>query len=366
MANDRSTPDVMILFTTLSLLAIGVIMVYSASAVLAFHDYGDSYYYVKRQIIFAVLGIIAMYVTMNMDYWVWKKVAHLVLIVSLVLLVIVLIPGVGVIRGGARSWLGISSFGIQPSEFAKLGLIIFLAKMLSDYKKTQITFFVKGLLPPLTYIGAAFALIMLQPDLGTGAVLVGAAIIIIYVAGAKMSHLMGLASIGALGLVALIAAAPYRLQRITAFLDPWQDPLGSGYQAIQSLYAIGPGGLIGLGLGMSRQKYSYLPEPQTDFIFSIVAEELGFIGGATVILLFLLLIWRGMRTAITAPDHFGSLLATGIVGIIAVQVIINIGVVIGMMPVTGITLPLISAGGSSLTLMLTAIGILINISRYAR
>jgi cell division protein FtsW len=365
MAKVRTAPDLLILIPSLLLLAIGVIMVYSASAVLALHDFGDSFYYLKRQLIFAILGIIAMFLTMNLDYWTWGKAARTGMIISFVLLVIVLIPGVGVVRGGARSWLGISSFGIQPSEFAKLGIVIFLAHLLSD-RNSKITRFTKGLLPPLLYVGTAFGLIMLQPDLGTGTVLVGASLIVIFTAGAKLSHLAGLAMLGLAGLAGLIAAAPYRLLRITSFLDPWQDPLGSGYQIIQSLYAIGPGGLVGLGLGMSRQKYNYLPEPQTDFIFSIIAEELGFIGGATVLMLFLLLIWRGMRTAITAPDTFGSLLAVGIVGIIAVQVMINIGVVIGMMPVTGITLPLISAGGSSLTLMLTAIGILLNISRYAR
>ncbi len=365
MAKVRSAPDAMMMISTLLLLGIGIVMVYSASAVLAFHDYGDYFYYLKRQLIFAALGVIALYTTMNVDYWAWKRFAKIGLIVCFALLVVVLIPGIGVVRGGARSWLGIGSLGIQPSEFMKLGMILFLAKMLSE-DQSRITLFRKGLLPPLLIMGAAFGLIMLQPDLGTGAVLVGASLMIIYAAGARMSHLFMLAMVGVAGLVGLIAAAPYRLQRITAYLDPWQDPLGAGYQAIQSLYAIGPGGLVGLGLGMSRQKYNYLPEPQTDFIFSIIGEELGFIGGAAVLLLFLLLVWRGMRTAITAPDVFGSLLAVGIVGMIAVQVIINIGVVIGMFPVTGITLPLISAGGSSLTLILTAIGILLNISRYSR
>jgi cell division protein FtsW len=246
-----------------------------------------------------------------------------------------------------------------------MAIIVFLAKMLSD-ESSQITRFTKGLLPPLLIVGLAFGLIMLQPDLGTGAVLVGASMLMIYIAGARMLHLNMLALTGVAGLVGLILAAPYRLERISGFLDPWKYPLDSGYQIIQSLYAIGPGGLVGLGLGMSRQKYSYLPEPQTDFIFSILAEELGFIGGITVLLLFALMLWRGIRIAIVATDTFGSLLATGIVGMIAVQVIINIGVVIGMFPVTGITLPLISAGGSSLTLMLTAIGVLLNISRYAR
>ncbi|WP_028549284.1 stage V sporulation protein E [Paenibacillus sp. UNC451MF] len=365
MAKARSAPDVTMLVCTMMLLAIGVVMVYSASAVLAFHEFGDWYYYLKRQLLFAVLGIAAMIFTMNVDYLVWKKYAKLGLILCFVLLLIVLIPGVGVVRGGARSWLGIGSFGIQPSEFMKIGMILFLSKMLSEHQN-KITLFTKGLMPPLGLVGLAFGLIMLQPDLGTGAVLVGASLLIIYTAGARLLHLSYLGMVGVVGFIGLIIAAPYRLKRITAFLDPWQDPLGAGYQAIQSLYAIGPGGLVGLGLGMSRQKYSYLPEPQTDFIFSIIAEELGFIGGSFVLVLFMLLVWRGMRTAITAPDTFGALLATGIVGMIAVQVVINIGVVIGMFPVTGITLPLISAGGSSLTLMLTSIGILLNISRYAR
>jgi len=365
MAKIRTSPDVWILISTLLIMTVGVIMVYSASAVLAFHDFGDSYYYLKRQLIFAVLGIAAMFITMNLDYRIWKKFAKVALILCFVLLVLVLIPGVGVVRGGARSWLGIASLGIQPSEFMKLGMIMFMAKVLSE-QDSRITSFRKGLLPMLLLLASAFGLIMMQPDLGTGAVLLGATMMIIFSAGARISHLVGLAGLGVVGFAGLIAAAPYRLNRILYFLDPWKDPLGGGYQIIQSLYAIGPGGLVGLGLGMSRQKYSYLPEPQTDFIFSIIAEELGFIGGATVLLLFLILVWRGMRTAITAPDTFGSLLAVGIVGMIGVQVVINIGVVTGMMPVTGITLPLVSAGGSSLTLMLTAIGILLNISRYAK
>ncbi|MCD1261616.1 stage V sporulation protein E [Paenibacillus athensensis] len=365
MGKARSAPDIWIIVSTLLLLTIGVIMVYSASAVLAFHEFGDSLYYLKRQLLFAALGIVAMFFMMNVDYTVWKKHARIGLFICFGLLVIVLIPGIGVVRGGARSWLGIGSFGIQPSEFMKIGMILFLAKMLSE-QQSKITLFTSGLLPPLGIMGLAFGMIMLQPDLGTGVVLVGASLLIIYTSGARLLHLSYLGMVGLAGFVGLIIAAPYRLQRITAFLDPWKDPLGAGYQAIQSLYAIGPGGLVGLGLGMSRQKYSYLPEPQTDFIFSIIAEELGFIGGALVLLLFTILVWRGMRVAITAPDTFGSLIAVGIIGMIAVQVIINIGVVIGMFPVTGITLPLISAGGSSLTLMLTSIGLLLNISRYSR
>ncbi|MFD2116222.1 stage V sporulation protein E [Paenibacillus yanchengensis] len=365
MPKKRSAPDIYMLLAIVLILVIGLVMVYSASAVLAFNQFGDRFYFVKRQVLFAGLGIGALLLMMRIHYSTWKKFAPTILIICFVLLVIVLIPGIGVVRGGARSWLGISSFGIQPSEFMKLAMVLFLSKWLSE-RQQQITHFTKGLLPSLAFMGTAFALIMLQPDLGTGVVMVGASVLLIYVAGARIAHLGSIALVGVAGLVGLIIAAPYRLQRITAFLDPWSDPLGSGYQIIQSLFAIGPGGLVGLGLGMSRQKFSYLPEPQTDFIFSILAEELGFIGGATLIVLFLILVWRGIRTAIAAPDIFGSLLATGITSIIGVQVLINIGVVIGMMPVTGITLPLISYGGSSLTLLLTALGILLNISRYSR
>ncbi|MDQ0192576.1 stage V sporulation protein E [Paenibacillus wynnii] len=365
MNKSRPAPDLWLLIPILSLLAIGMVMVYSAGSVLGFRNYGDSFYFVKRQLLFAGLGLVAMLITTNTDYRVWKGFAKTGLILCFILLILVLIPGIGVVRGGARSWLGISSFGIQPSEFMKMGMILFLANWLGqeDY---DISSFTRGLLPPLALIGSAFGLIMLQPDLGTGTVMMGAALMMVYTAGAKIKHLLSLGVAGVAGFIVLIATAPYRLQRITAFLDPWSDPLGAGYQIIQSLYAIGPGGLGGLGLGMSRQKYSYVPEPQTDFIFSILAEELGFIGGLAVLALFLIIVWRGMKVAMSLPDRFGSYLAVGIVCMVAVQVVINIGVVIGMMPVTGITLPLISYGGSSLTLMLTALGILLNLSRYVR
>jgi cell division protein FtsW len=358
----RSTPDFIIIVVTFVLLAIGVVMVYSSSAVVAAQK-GDPFFFTKRQLIFAILGVVAMFVTMNVDYWVWKKWAKPGLYFCFLLLVIVLIIGKEV--NGAKSWLGIGAFGIQPAEFMKLGMAAFLAKWLSDNQK-DIVSFTKGLVPTLGIVCVAFGLIMLQPDLGTGTVLLGTSVLMIFIAGMRLKHLFGLALLGVLGFVGLILTAPYRMARITAFLDPWQDPLGTGYQLIQSLYAIGPGGLMGLGLGMSRQKFLYLPEPYNDFIFSILAEELGFIGGAMVLLLFLLLLWRGMRIAITAPDLFGSLLAVGIIGMLAIQVVINVGVVTGMFPVTGITLPFLSYGGSSLTLMLTGIGVLLNISRYCR
>ncbi|HZG80167.1 MAG TPA: stage V sporulation protein E [Brevibacillus sp.] len=362
MSKVRSAPDFVIIFATLFLLGIGIVMVYSASAIVA-QKFNDPYFFAKRQLIFAILGITSMYITMNIDYWVWKKWAKPGFFLSLGLLVLVLVIGIEV--NGSKSWLGIGAFGIQPGEFAKLGVVAFLAKWLSDNQK-QIVLFRKGLAPALGIPLACFALIMLQPDLGTGTVLMGTAIVMIFAAGARISHFVGLGMIGVAGFIGLVISAPYRIKRITSFIDPWTDPLGAGYQIIQSLYAIGPGGLLGLGLGQSRQKHLYLPEPYNDFIFSIIAEELGFIGGTLVLLLFLLLLWRGMRTAITAPDLFGSLLALGIIGMIAIQVIINIGVVTGMFPVTGITLPFLSYGGSSLTLILTGVGVLLNISRFSR
>jgi cell division protein FtsW len=354
-----------LMLLTFSLLAIGLIMVYSASAIWAEYKFADSFFFAKRQLLFAGVGIVAMFFIMNIDYWTWKTWAKMLLIICFVLLVLVLIPGVGNVRNGSRSWIGIGAFSIQPSEFMKLAMIAFLAKYLSVRQK-YITSFKKGLAPSLGLVFLAFGMIMLQPDLGTGTVMVGTCIVMIFIAGARVRHFAILGLIGAAGFVALVLSAPYRIKRITSFLDPWEDPLGSGFQIIQSLYAIGPGGLFGLGLGQSRQKFFYLPEPQTDFIFAILAEELGFIGGSLILLLFSLLLWRGIRIALGAPDLYGSFLAVGIIAMIAIQVMINIGVVTGLMPVTGITLPFLSYGGSSLTLMLMAIGVLLNISRHSR
>ncbi|CAM3696428.1 stage V sporulation protein E [Mesobacillus zeae] len=365
MPTKKTTPDMILLIVTFVLLAIGLIMVYSASAVWAEYKFTDSFFFAKRQMLFAVVGVLAMFFIMNVDYWTWRTWAKVLLIVCFVLLLLVLIPGIGNVRNGSRSWIGVGAFSIQPSEFMKLAMIAFLAKFLSEKQKV-ITSFKLGLMPSLGLVFTAFALIMIQPDLGTGTVMVGTCVVMIFIAGARISHFAGLGLIGAAGFVGLIISAPYRMKRITSFLDPWADPLGSGFQMIQSLLAIGPGGLFGLGLGQSRQKSFYLPEPQTDFIFAILAEELGFIGGTFVLLLFSILLWRGIRIALGAPDLYGSLLACGIIAMIAIQVMINIGVVTGLIPVTGITLPFLSYGGSSLTLMLMAVGVLLNISRYSR
>ncbi|HEX6594844.1 MAG TPA: stage V sporulation protein E [Bacillota bacterium] len=355
----------MLLIVIFILLIVGTVMVYSSSHIWADYKYGDSLFFVKRQLLFASVGIVAMIVIMSIPYVVWGKYAKWLLIGCFLLLLLVLIPGIGIVRGGARSWIGVGAFSIQPSEFMKLGLIIYLSVLLATEQK-YITSFRKGFGPCLLLIFTAFGLIMLQPDLGTGVVLVLTCMLMIFVAGARLIHFFGLAGLGVGGLTFLILSAPYRISRVTSFLNPWEDPLGDGFQIIQSLYAIGPGGLMGMGLGKSLQKYFYLPEPQTDFIFAILAEELGFIGGTVVIGLFFLLFWRGIKISLEAPDLFGRFLALGIVSMLTIQVMINISVVIGLIPVTGITLPFLSYGGSSLTLTLCSVGVLLNISKYTK
>lgn len=361
----QSMPDFILVAVIMLLLMIGTIMVYSASNVWADYKFGDSFYFAKRQLLFALIGLGAMYGVSNIPYHTWKHYAKPILVTCFILLIAVLIPGIGMVRGGARSWIGVGAFSIQPAEFMKLGLVIFLATYLAE-KQKYITSFKQGFLPLLLLIFTAFGLIMLQPDLGTGMVVVLTCFVLLFVAGAKISHFGFLAFIGLFGFVGLILSAPYRINRITAFLNPWDDPLGNGFQIIQSLYAIGPGGLFGLGLGNSLQKFFYLPEPHNDFIFAIIAEELGFIGASAVLSLFFILLWRGIRIGLSAPDKFGALLAIGIISMLSLQVVINVSVVIGLIPVTGITLPFLSYGGSSLTLTLASVGIVINISKYCK
>jgi len=361
----KEKPDYILLSIIIILLTVGIVMVYSSSYIWAEYKYSDQFYFLKRQLLFAGAGIFAMYLFMKIPYSTWKRYANLILFICYLLLILVLIPGVGMIRGGAQSWIGVGAFSIQPSEFMKLGLIIFLSVYLSLHQK-YIRSFIKGFFPALILVVSSFGLIMLQPDLGTGIVLITTCMIMIFVAGARLFHFFGLALIGLIGFTLLILSAPYRISRITSFLNPWEDPLGDGFQIIQSLYAIGPGGLMGVGFGKSLQKYFYLPEPQTDFIFSILGEELGFIGGTVLIGLFFCLFWRGIKVALEAPDLFGRFLALGIVSMLTLQAMINISVVIGLIPVTGITLPFLSYGGSSLTLTLASAGILLNISRYSK
>jgi cell division protein FtsW len=352
-----------IFFAVTALLGLGVVMVYSSSAVSAYVNYNDSYYFLKRQIVWATLGIVTMLFTMNIDYHVWRRLAKPVLVLTLVLLVLVLIPGLGKVVNGARRWLGFGSVYLQPSEIAKLSMVLFSAASLTLYQD-KITHFFKGLVPQLLMLLVVFGLILKEPDLGTALAIGGTVFVLLYTAGAKITHLVSLGAIGLVGIIAAILAEPYRLKRLFAFSDPWADPLNSGYHIIQSLYALGSGGLFGVGLGRSREKFLYLPEPHTDFIFAILGEEFGFIGTITVILLFFLFAWRGFRVAMSAPDIFGSILAAGLTTMILVQALMNIAVVTASMPVTGIPLPFLSFGGSALIFTLAGVGILLNISKY--
>jgi len=355
--------DLLLIISVVIISLFGLVMITSASYVWAEYKWNDPYKYLKAQGMFLILGYFLMFTIANIPYTKYLNKANLIFGICLILMILVLIPGIGTIRNGSRSWFGIGSFGIQPSEFCKLGLIIFTSKYLSKNKK-ELKDIKKGVLPILLVLGLVFILIMLQPDFGTGVVIVMSIVILLFVSGVKMNFFVKIGALGLIGVVGLIIIAPYRLQRILSFLDPWSDPLGSGFQIIQSLYAIGPGGLLGLGLGNSIQKHFYLPEPQTDFIFSIISEEFGFMGVLIVSILFITIITRGFKIAMNAQDYFSKYLAFGITFGLAFQTLLNLMVVVGLIPVTGVTLPFLSYGGSSLLISCISIGILLNISKY--
>ncbi len=359
----RKPPDFALFLTAAILLGIGVVMVFSSSYVKADRLYGDPYYYLKRQVAWAGVGLVAMLVALNLDYWHLRRWARPILVLGIVLLVMVLVPGVGRAAGGARRWLGFGPVSFQPSEFMKLAVVIWLSASLTA-RGARLRQFSQGTLPYMVLLALIFGLVLLQPDLGTAVAIGGTSFLLLFCAGVPVVHLLAAGGIGLVGVAWAIVTEEYRLRRFLAFLDPFADPLGSGFHIIQALYAIGSGGLFGLGLGNSRQKFFYLPEQHTDFIFAILSEELGFIGGVTVLGLYFFLAWRGFRIALAAPDTFSTLLAAGVTGMLILQIIVNIGVVTATLPITGIPLPLLSFGGSSLVFSLAGIGILMNISRY--
>lgn len=349
------------LFISITVLSLfGLLMVYSSSYIWAEYKYNDPYKYLKSQGLFLILGIITMLIVSKIDYKKYYKYSSKIFSACFILIILVLF--IGTERNGSKSWFGIGSFGIQPSEFMKLAMIIFTSKYLYNNKK-DIGNIKKGILPILGLTLIIFILIMLQPDFGTGIILVMGVIGLLFVGGVDLKFFLKIAILGILGIIGLIIAAPYRLKRILSFLNPWTDPLGSGFQIIQSLYAIGPGGLFGFGLGSSRQKHFYLPEPQTDFIFSIISEEFGFMGVLIVSSLFFFIIYKSIKIALKCEDLFGKYLAFGIVFILAFQATLNLSVVIGLLPVTGVTLPFLSYGGSSLLITLASMGIILNISK---
>ena len=354
--------DKKLFFSILIISLFGVIMIYSASYIWAEYKYNDPFKYVKNQGLFLIIGIFMMLFISKIDYKKYYDKANILLLGCMLLLVLVLIPGVGTVRNGSRSWFGIGSFGIQPSEFTKLALIIFTSRYLTRNEMLMKSF-KKGILPILGLTLFIFGLIMLQPDFGTGSILVMSIMGMLYVGGVDFKFFLKIGILGVGGIVGLIVAAPYRLARILSYLNPWSDPLGSGFQIIQSLYAIGPGGLFGMGFLNSRQKHFYLPEPQTDFIFSIISEEFGFLGILIISILFLTIIYRGFYISRHTDDLFGKYVAFGITFQLAFQTVMNLMVVTGIIPVTGVTLPFLSYGGSSLLITLCGMGILLNISR---
>lgn len=361
----RQRPDMILLGSVLALLTIGAVMVYSSSAVKGYLQFNDPLHYFKLELMWVGISLVAMIFSMRVDLYFLRKWVKPALYCAIVLLIMVKIPGIGRRVNGADRWIGLGPLSIQPSEVIKLAMIFVMAHLLA-LDPNKIKFFRRGLLPILGLLGLVSGLIMLQPDLGTALAMAGTTFFMLIAAGARVGHLLTLGGSG-LGLViAAIAAAPYRIRRILAFLDPWADPSGKGFQTIQALLALGPGGLFGLGLGQSKQKFLYLPENHTDFIFAMIGEELGFVGVTLVILLFFLLVWRGYKVAMGAADAFTGLLAVGLTSMIAIQAVINMGVVSGILPVTGITLPFLSYGGTSLVFTMLGVGVLLNISRQAR
>lgn len=352
--------DYGILYSLLFLLAIGVVMVYSASSFYSMFHFNDSMYFLKRQLIFTTIGIISMVAMMNYDYHRLRKITPTLLLVTIPLLVAVFFfPA----TNGAQRWIKLGALSFQPSELTKYVVVLFLA-MSIDIKGDKIKRFWDGLIPYLGVAGFFAAMILAEKNLSIAAIIMIVTFILLFVSGGQLKHLFGVVFPALLVLVLFfIFSSDYRRARMLNFTDPWKDAAGDGYQLIQSFYALGAGGVTGLGLGQSRQKTLYMPEPHNDFIFSIIGEEIGLIGCLFIIALFIFFIWRGVRVAIRAKDTYGKLLAMGITSIIAVQAIINIAVVTGSMPVTGVPMPFISYGGTSLVINLTAMGILLNISR---
>ncbi len=365
MEEKNSNIDFPLLIITLILILIGLIMIMSASGVRAYNQYGNAHYFFSRQLLFALAGLLLMFFASMLDYNIYYRYSKIILLTGMFLLTLVIIPGIGRTAGGATRWISLGFFDFQPSELIKIALIIYISSFISR-KSARIQDFKKGILPVVIIIGLSAFLIMKQPDMGTAVNIIGFSFIILLVGGMRFKHLFGLSIPGVLLMGYYISSAPYRLNRVQTFLNPWEDPRGSGYHIIQSLLALGSGGLTGVGPGNSRQKFLYLPEPGTDFIFAILGEEFGFIGAAFVIILFGVFAYRGVLIALNARDLFGSLLATGITSMIIIQVLINIGAVTSLLPVTGITLPFISYGGSSLMISLYAVGILLNISRHSQ
>ncbi len=355
--------DWLLLGAVVALLILGALMVYSASFVVAHNEFHDDLYFLTRQVLWIVVGALCMGLVARSDYHRWRRFSTLALGVCLVTLVLVMVPGLGVTSYGAQRWLQLGPLPpVQPSEFAKLALVLYMSDWLAQ-KGKQVGEFAYGAIPFVIVLGIVAGLVMLEPDLGTTIIIMATAISLFFIAGANLLHfLLGLV-LASLGALWFVVTASYRMDRITAFLDPWRDQQGAGWHTIQTLIALGSGGLTGLGLGASRQKFYYVPNAHTDTIFAIIGEEIGFVGTLLVLLLFAVFAWRGLLAASRAPDTYGRLLATGATCMIVWQALVNIAVVTNTAPYTGVTLPFVSFGGSSIVVSLVATGLIISVSR---
>lgn len=361
----KNSYDIVLLLITFSLMGIGLVMLYSSSSIIAQQRFGDSMHFVKKQILFVLLGLAVLIVSKNLPYVLYRRFVYAILGISLLSLIIVLLPQVGHRVGGARRWLRFGPISMQPAEFAKLALIIYISYSLAK-KKERVREFSVGYVPHLAVSALFIGLIVMQPDLGTGVTFAVLAFLLLFVAGVRLRYLLatGLVLIPLLALA--IARKGYRWERLLAFLNPWRDPSDTSFQLLHSLLALGSGGPLGVGLGFGRQKLFYLPEPHTDFILAVIGEETGLVGVSIVLLLYALLIYKGVKISLRAPDRFGTYLAFGLTLTTGLQAIINSAVVMGLLPTKGLPLPLISYGGSSLLTNLAAIGILMNISSSAK
>jgi cell division protein FtsW len=357
--------DVWLFTAVAALVAIGLVMVFSASSATAYAEHGDIAYYLKRQLIWLAIGLTGAYFCYRIEYHRLRKAAPYLLLAAVVGLILVFVPHVGLGVNGGRRWIGTASLSLEPSEFAKLALVIYLSAMLAS-RGERITSLGRGLFPLCVPVVFMAVLVLKEPDMGTASLLFFIAFTLFFAAGARLTHLVAivLATVPVAALTVL--ASPYRRARIFAFVDPWKDPLNTGFHIVQSLLALGSGGLFGVGLGASRAKFFYLPEQYTDFIFSVLGEELGLIGTLAVVVLFVTLAYRAVRIALAAPDRFGFFLAIGCGAMIAIQAFVNIGVVSSSWPVTGVPLPFISFGGSSLIVNLIAVALIANVGRQRR
>jgi cell division protein FtsW len=359
--------DTKLLYGVIVLLSIGLVAIASAGVFYSETRFSDDYFFFKRQLLYGVLpGFLALLFFQKVNYHRWQGLVVPIFLTAIVLLVLVFIPGVGGKIYGASRWIQIGSFSFQPSEMAKLAVVLYLAAWLSSKGAKKVGDFFEGLVPFLAVLGVLAFLILKQPDTGTLGLIFFISMAIFFAAGARVSHLLMICMGGLLMLGILIRMAPYRMQRFLVFLNPEYDPQGSGYHVTQALLAIGSGGLFGLGLGQSRQKFNYLPEPVTDSIFAIFSEEWGLMGATVVLALFVFVAWRGLRIAQSAPDQFGRLVAVGVVAWVISQAFINIAAITGLIPLTGVPLPFMSYGGTSMVFLMAGIGILLNISKQAK